>query len=214
MYVKQTKHDVILLQETKWRFESSWEDDTHYYIHSGTSVRDHQQAGLLTILSKRIVDRGSLRFVAAIDGRLLRVQFKHGPRQVDVINFYQHTWRNTAHVQAMRYKAWRPSRNRLRLSHSVADCWSAETSILRVSRQHRTQVQGSFRSRITELRTWTISQPSFRVSIWWFSIPFNSLCRRTLFSGISRNPRLTFGSHAAFMREGGPSRHFLSRTFT
>ena len=106
MYVKQTKHDVILLQETKWRFESSWEDDTHYYIHSGTSVRDHQQAGLLTILSKRIVDRGSVRFVAAIDGRLLRVQFKHGPRQVDVINFYQHTWRNTAHVQAMRYKAW------------------------------------------------------------------------------------------------------------
>ena len=36
----------------------------------------------------------------------MRVQFKHGPRQVDVINFYQHTWRPTKHVQSLRHKAW------------------------------------------------------------------------------------------------------------
>ncbi|OLP90620.1 Serine/threonine-protein kinase RIO1 [Symbiodinium microadriaticum] len=83
-----------------------WEDATHYFIHSGTSAKDHSQAGLLTIISKRVVDKGSLRFISAIDGRLLRVQFKHGPRQVDVINFYQHTWRPTKHVQSLRHKAW------------------------------------------------------------------------------------------------------------
>ncbi|CAE7241161.1 Riok1 [Symbiodinium necroappetens] len=83
-----------------------WEDATHYFIHSGTNAKDHQQAGLLTVVSKRIVDKGSLRFVSAIDGRLMRVQFKHGPRQVDVINFYQHTWRPTKHVQSLRHKAW------------------------------------------------------------------------------------------------------------
>ena len=49
---------------------------------------------------------GSLRFISAIEGRLQRIQFKHGPRQVDVINFYQHTWRPTTHVQALRHKAW------------------------------------------------------------------------------------------------------------
>ena len=32
--------------------------DTHYFIHSGTSAKDHSQAGLLTIISKRIVDQG------------------------------------------------------------------------------------------------------------------------------------------------------------
>ncbi|CAE7256948.1 unnamed protein product [Symbiodinium sp. KB8] len=85
---------------------SQLQDATHYFIHSGTSAKDHSQAGLLTIISKRIVDKGSLRFISAIDGRLLRVQFKHGPRQVDVINFYQHTWRPTKHVQSLRHKAW------------------------------------------------------------------------------------------------------------
>ncbi|CAE7238879.1 CFDP2 [Symbiodinium sp. CCMP2456] len=106
LFLKRSAFDVALLQETKWRFESQWEDDTHYFIHSGTSAKDHSHAGLLTVISKRIVDPGSLRFISAIDGRILRVQFKHGPRQVDVINFYQHTWRPTAHVQSLRHKAW------------------------------------------------------------------------------------------------------------
>ena len=66
LYVKRSKHDMLLIQETKWRFESSWEDDTHYFIHSGTSAKDHKQAGILTIISKRIVDPGSLRFISAI----------------------------------------------------------------------------------------------------------------------------------------------------
>ena len=106
LYLQRSEFDVMLLQETKWRFESMWEDNTHYFIHSGTNAKDHQQAGLLTVISKRIVDKGSLRFISAIDGRLMRVQFKHGPRQVDVINFYQHTWRPTKHVQSLRHKAW------------------------------------------------------------------------------------------------------------
>ena len=106
LYLQRSEFDIMLLQETKWRFESMWEDATHYFIHSGTNAKDHQQAGLLTVISKRIVDKGSLRFVSAIDGRLMRVQFKHGPRQIDVINFYQHTWRPTKHVQSLRHKAW------------------------------------------------------------------------------------------------------------
>ena len=42
LYVKRSKHDMLLIQETKWRFESSWEDDTHHFIHSGTSAKDPQ----------------------------------------------------------------------------------------------------------------------------------------------------------------------------
>ena len=106
LYLQRSDFDVILLQETKWRFESMWENATYYFIHSGTNAKDHNQAGLLTIISKRVVDKGSLRYISAIDGRLMRVQFKHGPRQVDVINFYQHTWRPTKHVQSLRHKAW------------------------------------------------------------------------------------------------------------
>ena len=53
------------------------EDRTHYFIHSGSSAKDHNQAGLLTIISKRVVDKGSRRFISAIDGRLMHVQFKH-----------------------------------------------------------------------------------------------------------------------------------------
>ena len=57
------------------------------------------------MISKCIVEPGSLRFISALEGRVLRIQFKHGPRQVDVINYYQHTWRPTKQVQALRHKA-------------------------------------------------------------------------------------------------------------
>ena len=57
LYLQRSDFDVILLQETKWRFESMWEDATYYFIHSGTSAKDHSQAGLLTIISKRVPNR-------------------------------------------------------------------------------------------------------------------------------------------------------------
>ena len=106
LYIKQSSHDIIIVQETKWRFESTWEDEQHYFIHTGSQAKDHCHAGVLTVIARRIVDPGSLRFIAPIAGRLLRVQFKHGPRQIDVINVYQHTWRNTKHVTALRSKLW------------------------------------------------------------------------------------------------------------
>ena len=31
LYLKRSNFDVVLLQETKWRFESMWEDATHYF---------------------------------------------------------------------------------------------------------------------------------------------------------------------------------------
>ena len=106
LYIKQSSHDIVIVQETKWRFESTWEDEQHYFIHTGSQAKDHCHAGVLTVIARRIVDPGSLRFIAPIAGRLLRVQFKHGPRQIDVINVYQHTWRNTKHVTALRSKLW------------------------------------------------------------------------------------------------------------
>ena len=106
LHIKQSSHDIVIVQETKWRFESTWEDEQHYFIHTGSQAKDHCHAGVLTVIARRIVDPGSLRFIAPIAGRLLRVQFKHGPRQIDVINVYQHTWRNTKHVTALRSKLW------------------------------------------------------------------------------------------------------------
>ena len=106
LYIKQSSHDIVIVQETKWRSESTWEDEQHYFIHTGSQAKDHCHAGVLTVIARRIVDPGSLRFIAPIAGRLLRVQFKHGPRQIDVINVYQHTWRNTKHVTALRSKLW------------------------------------------------------------------------------------------------------------
>ena len=64
IYLKHSQHDIVLLQETKWRFESTWEDADHYFVHSGSSAKDHCQGGLLTVISKRIVEKGSLRLIS------------------------------------------------------------------------------------------------------------------------------------------------------
>ena len=47
--VEQSQHDIVLLQETKWRFESTCEDSTHYFVHSGSSAKDNCQGGLPTV---------------------------------------------------------------------------------------------------------------------------------------------------------------------
>ena len=104
-YIHQHPIDVLMIQETKWGFTSSWDTHQYIFVHSGSQEPDFKQGGLLTIVAKRLIDPGTLRYVDVLPGRLLRLQFHRHSQPCDLLNFYQHTWRATDHVGRLRHQA-------------------------------------------------------------------------------------------------------------
>ena len=79
--------DVIMLQETHWQFSSEWQQGQYYCMHTGVGPR---QAGLLTMVSKRLVHQNCISWSEPVKGRLLHIRI-HGMRKgCDLINVYQH----------------------------------------------------------------------------------------------------------------------------
>ncbi|CAE7754304.1 unnamed protein product, partial [Symbiodinium necroappetens] len=85
---EQEEHDVILLQETHWRFTSSWSLPRYHIFHSGAT--DHRFQGCMIVISKSITSFESVRWSAPLVGHLLHVRFPVKGRHVDVINLYQY----------------------------------------------------------------------------------------------------------------------------
>ena len=105
VYANSRPFDILFVQESRWTFSNTWEDPRWFFVHSGSSERDFKQGGVLILVAKRIVDPGSLRFVEPLPGRILWVHFTYRGRPVDLLNFYQHTWRNSERVAQLRHRA-------------------------------------------------------------------------------------------------------------
>ena len=79
--------DIILLQETHWQFSSEWMQSHFYCLHSGAGPR---QAGLLTMISKRLVQQNDISWSEPIPGRVLHARIHGSHKGCDIINVYQH----------------------------------------------------------------------------------------------------------------------------
>ena len=89
-WLKTTRIDVIHLQETHWKFSNEWQTDEYNCIHSGCTT---SQAGILTMISKRLGHRDNITWQEPIPGRLLHVRVKGQLQSLDLINVYQHVYR-------------------------------------------------------------------------------------------------------------------------
>ena len=85
---EQTEHDVILLQETHWRFTSSWSLPRYHIFHSGAT--DHRFQGCMIAINKSIASFESVRWSTPLVGHLMHVRFPVQGRHVDIINLYQY----------------------------------------------------------------------------------------------------------------------------
>ena len=85
---EQTEHDVILLQETHWRFTSSWSLPRYHIFHSGAT--DHRFQGCMIAIHKSITSFESVRWSTPLVGHLLHARFPVKGRHVDIINLYQY----------------------------------------------------------------------------------------------------------------------------
>eukprot|EP00438_Fugacium_kawagutii_P001800 Skav235979 [mRNA] locus=scaffold592:230574:233068:- [translate_table: standard] len=82
--------DVVCLAETRWPFESDWEDETWTYLHSGSSDGQDRGSGLLLMVAKRLCSSSQLAWHSLIPGRLVHFRLFTTPRPLDIIGCYQH----------------------------------------------------------------------------------------------------------------------------
>eukprot|EP00435_Cladocopium_sp_Y103_P028718 s539_g7.t1 len=67
-WARSVEADLILLSETRWSFESEWQDDDFFYIHSGTA--DDKANGLLFMIGTHVCSADNIGFTAPMPGRL------------------------------------------------------------------------------------------------------------------------------------------------
>ena len=82
-----TEANVIILSETRWSFESEWEDKDWYMIHTGSS--DDKANGILFLISNTICTAADIGFASVIPGRLGHLRIHQNQRSIDLLGCYQ-----------------------------------------------------------------------------------------------------------------------------
>ena len=87
-WMKNQSIDIMLLQETHWRFSRDWVMDHYLAVHSGATS---EKAGLLCLISKKICKPSDLSWYEHVPGRILELRLHGINRSIDILNVYQYT---------------------------------------------------------------------------------------------------------------------------
>ena len=102
--LRRDKVDIAFIQESKWKFESTWENAEYLYVHTcGTGPLD-RVSGLLTVISTKLAKASDLQFQVLHAGRLLHVRFPCGSFHADLLNCYQYAVGQDEQVYDRRHK--------------------------------------------------------------------------------------------------------------
>ena len=79
--------DVITLQESHWPYCREWVQQHYFCIHSG---QNGQQAGLITMISRKLCHQNAISWHETHPGRILHTRIHGQNRHIDIVNVYQH----------------------------------------------------------------------------------------------------------------------------
>ena len=99
--------NVVCLQETHWKHTSEWLTERWICVHDHDPK--HTYAGLLTLISRKLVSSEDVRTVSHVPGRVLQVRFPLAGVHVDILNCYQLPWNTRGCRQQLlerRAKIW------------------------------------------------------------------------------------------------------------
>lgn len=96
--------DVATIQETRWRFDGTWQDPHWHILHSGAG--SHLGKGILILISKRVCSANNLKWQFYDSGRLVHVRLNTNTRPIDIISCYQHTFQHSAACATARERWW------------------------------------------------------------------------------------------------------------
>ena len=104
LWLKQNPMDIVIIPETRWSFQNHWSDDQWSYIHS--AAPEHRSAGLLVMISKRLIPADRLGFEEIQAGRILHVRLHFAVHNVDLLALYQYADYSTGDSAHKRHKFW------------------------------------------------------------------------------------------------------------
>ena len=89
---------LYILPETRWTFDSTWEDARWLFVHSGSG--SGRTSGILIIISKKLCTGNLLSHRTIIPGRLVHLRLHLAPRYLDILACYQHAGHAGADMEA------------------------------------------------------------------------------------------------------------------
>ncbi|CAE7429260.1 Pol [Symbiodinium natans] len=99
---EQVTYDIVFLQETHWRFASSWSLPRYHVFHSGAT--DHRFQGCMILVRKTLASFESIRWSSPLNGHVLQVKLPVAHRHVDLINVYQYAFHTGPDKAAVLHK--------------------------------------------------------------------------------------------------------------
>ena len=105
-YMHDHTIDIGMIQETKWKFTSTWSSQHYHFIHSGGTSEQAKHGGVLTMISRRLTQANQIQYNSILDGRLLHVRFLYQNSGIDLINTYQYAINNSAGLFDRRHHLW------------------------------------------------------------------------------------------------------------
>ena len=93
---------ALALLETRWSWSGEWQDEHWQYVHSGDPRS--RGSGILIMICRRLST--DLRWRECLPGRLVHVQLRLSPRNLDFLACYQYSFQHNATRQADRLRWW------------------------------------------------------------------------------------------------------------
>ena len=79
--------DIVCIQESHWKFTNTWQTSQYHAVHSGDTTN---HAGLLTLISKKLIKEESLTWTERVPGRLVQLKLRGHFQDLDLLHCYQH----------------------------------------------------------------------------------------------------------------------------
>ena len=106
-WVDSQDYDIVFVQETRWRHESSWETSSYFCMHCGENKKGNSWCGLLVLISKKVTTPALIRWASVLPGRIMHVRLQDRFGTVDLINCYQVPFSGHVEKQRCREEVWR-----------------------------------------------------------------------------------------------------------
>ena len=96
--------DIVLLTETRWSFESEWDDGEWAHLHSGTS--QDRADGMLFLIRRSACPPDRIGFRELMPGRLCHLRIHFQSRALDLVGCYQYVDTRTHTCRKNRENFW------------------------------------------------------------------------------------------------------------
>ena len=91
-FADSSDFDVLMISESRWKFTSEWTSPRWWMLHNGCEDEEHQQGGILFLVSKRLCGCQEVQVRHILPGRLSHLRIQRSNDSIDLLGLYQKAW--------------------------------------------------------------------------------------------------------------------------